>query len=494
VPIATLRRLDQRTAVAAVFVAAMFMVIMDTTIVNVTLPTLSRQFHVSADGVDAVSIGYLVSYAVFIPISGWAGDRLGGRRTLLGAISIFVAASALCGLSTGFEELVAFRIMQGVGGGLMTPVGMTMLFRVFPPRERVRVSSILMIPTGLAPTLGPVLGGIFTTELTWRWVFYVNVPIGLAAVAFGMLALSDHVQPGTKPLDVCGFLLSGAGLGLAMYGVSEGPLEGWSGVDVMATASAGAALLCGFFLYERARRHPLIDLSLFGDRLFRSTMSVSALGSVAFLGTVYLAALYFQSALGMSALHAGLTIFPEALGVMFGSQIVSRLLYPRLGPRRLLVGGLLAIALPVLLLTQVGPSTSEWLIRIDMFMLGYGMGHVILPAQAASFTTISPARTSGASVILEATLQLGAALGVALVTAVIAQGPARHLGTTSVPTISAYRYGFVAAAIVAVAGAAVAFTVSDADAAPTMVPKMRVWKGASARRPKESRAQARIPD
>jgi EmrB/QacA subfamily drug resistance transporter len=465
------RQMDQKIAVAVVYVAAMFMAIMDTTIVNVSLATLGRHFHVSTDGVDAVSISYLVSLGAFIPISGWLGDRLGGRRTLLGAISIFVVASALCGLSTSFGELVAFRVLQGVGGGLMTPVGLAMLFRVFPPAERVRASSILILPTAVAPALGPVLGGLFTTDVSWRWVFYVNVPIGLAALIFGFIFLSDHIQAGTSRLDIGGFLLSGAGLGLTMYGVSEGPLKGWSNPDVLVTSLAGVALLGGFIAYERRSRHPLIDLSLFADRLFRSTTSVMVMGSVAFLGTLYLVALYFQNALGMSALRAGLTIFPEALGVMMGSQIVSRVLYPRLGPRRLLVYGLLTIAVSMVLLTQTGPATNEWLIRLDMVLLGYGMSHVFLPSQAAAFTTISPLRTSGASSIFNATRQLGGAIGVALITAVVAQGPARHVGSTLAPTLTAYRYGFVAAAIVAVAGAALALLVDDADAAPTMVRK-----------------------
>lgn len=463
------RHMDQKLAVAVVYVAAMFMAVMDTTIVNVALPTMARQFHVSTDGVDAVAIGYLVSLGVFIPISGWLGDRIGGRRTLLAAITIFVLASALCGLATSFGELVVFRVIQGVGGGLMTPVGLAMLFRVFPPAERVRASSILIIPTAVAPALGPVLGGIFTTDVSWRWVFYVNVPIGIGALVFGLLFLSDHVQSGTSRLDVGGFLLSGAGLGLAMYGLSEGPAEGWSSPDVLATIVIGCALLVGFFAYEVRRHHPLIDLSLFADRLFRSTTSAMVVGSVAFLGTLYLASLYFQDALGMSALRAGLAIFPEALGVMAGSQIASRFLYPRFGPRRLLAGGLLVTAVAMVLLAQIGPASSQWWPRLDMLLLGLGMSQVFLPSQAAAFTTISPVRTSGASTIFNACRQLGGAIGVALVTTVTADGPARHIGSTLTPTVTAYRYGFVAAAVVAVIGAAISLTVNDADAAPTMV-------------------------
>lgn len=473
-------QMNQKIAVSVVYVAAMFMAIMDTTIVNVALPTLGRHFRVSTDGVDAVSIGYLVSLAVFIPISGWLGDRAGGRRTLLGAIAVFVVSSALCGLSTSFGELVVFRIVQGVGGGLMTPVGLAMLFRVFPPAERVRASSILVLPTAVAPALGPVLGGLFTTDVSWRWVFYVNVPIGIAALIFGSTFLGDHIHSGTSRLDVGGFLLSGAGLGLAMYGFSEGPLKGWGSADVVATIVAGVALLIALVVYELRHRSPLIDLSLFSDRLFTSTTLVLILGSIAFLGTLYLVALFFQEALGMSALRAGLTIFPEALGVMCGSQVVSRFLYPRLGPRRILVFGLLVVALAMALFVLVGPATDEWLIRLNMLLLGYGMSHVFLPSQAASFATISPSRTSGASAIFNAGRQLGGALGVALVTTVMAQGPARRVASIDVPTLTAYRYGFIAAAAVAVIGAMSALSVRDADAAATMVRRVRSRHAAAA--------------
>src|SRR5579864_6164395 len=218
--------MNQKIAVSVVFVAAMFMNIMDATIVNVALPTLGREFHVRPDSVDTVAIGYLVSLAVFIPASGWLGDRFGGRRILLISIVIFTVASALCGAATSLGELVAFRILQGAGGGLMVPVGMALLFRTFPPAERIRASSILVVPTAIAPALGPVLGGLFVTDVSWRWVFYVNLPIGLAAFLFGLYFLQEQHEHAAGTFDIIGFVLSASGLGLAMYGVSEGPFRG----------------------------------------------------------------------------------------------------------------------------------------------------------------------------------------------------------------------------------------------------------------------------
>jgi EmrB/QacA subfamily drug resistance transporter len=209
-------RISQKVAVSVVFVAAMFMSIMDVTIVNVALPTIGRDFAVSPTDVDGISIAFLVSLAVFIPASGWLGDRFGGKRVLMTAIVVFTVASALCGLASSLRELVAFRVLQGIGGGMLAPVGMAMLFRAFPPQERIRASSILTVPTTLAPALGPVIGGLLVSDLSWRWVFFVNVPFGVAAFAFGAVFLhpSDPQQHGR--FDLAGFLLSGQGHGLVM--------------------------------------------------------------------------------------------------------------------------------------------------------------------------------------------------------------------------------------------------------------------------------------
>ena len=234
-------RMSQKVAVGVVYVAVMFISIMDITIVNTALPTIGRDFSVSPTSVDSISIAYLVSLSIFIPASGWLGDRFGGKRVLLSAIVIFTGASALCGLATSLSELVAFRILQGAGGGMLAPVGMAMLFRAFPPEERVRAASILTIPTIVAPALGPVLGGVLVTELSWRWVFFVNLPIGLAAVVFGVLFLKHSAEGHPGRFDVAGFLLAGLGLGSLMFGISEGPIDGWHSATVLTTIALASS-------------------------------------------------------------------------------------------------------------------------------------------------------------------------------------------------------------------------------------------------------------
>ncbi|TMM15517.1 MAG: multidrug efflux MFS transporter [Actinobacteria bacterium] len=462
-------RLNPKISVSVVFVSAMFMAIMDITIVNVALPTLGREFHVRPAGVEAVVVAFLVSLAVFIPASGWLGDRFGTKRVLLTAIVIFTGASVLCGLAQSLTQLVLFRILQGVGGGMLTPVGMAMLFRTFPPHERIRASRILVTPTALAPALGPVVGGLLVTELSWRWVFYVNVPIGLFALAFGFLALDEHREPDPGRFDLPGFILAGAGLASVMYAVSEGAFRGWGSTSIVVSGLVGAALLAVMVVVELRQDQPMVDLRLFTDRLFRTTTLVFFVAVSAFLGTLFVVALFFQDGLGASPLLSGLSTFPEALGVMLGAQVATRI-YPRIGPRRIIAAGLTSIAVFTALMSLIGfGAYSLWEMRILMFVLGYSMAHVFVPSQAAAFATISSASTGRGSTLFNANRQLGSAVGVALLGTILATvGVVTHTAGGLVPNLSAYHLAFATAAVIALLGAVMALAIKDSDAAPSM--------------------------
>ena len=461
--------MSQKVVIGVVFVAAMFMSIMDATIVNVALPTIGRDFKVSPTAVDSISIAFLVSLAVFIPASGWLGDRLGGKRVLLAAIAVFTVASALCGLASSLGELVAFRILQGAGGGMLAPVGMAMLYRAFPPAERLRAAAILTVPTTLAPALGPVLGGLLVTELSWRWVFYVNLPLGVAAFTFGLVFLQQQKQDRPGRFDLAGFLLSGVGLGLLMYGVSEGPNLGWSRPDVLATIAAGVVLLAAMVAVELRSPAPMVDLRLLKNRLFGLGNGVIVLASIAFLGTLYAISLYYQDGRGLSALGSGLSTFPEAFGVMGGAQLASRVLYPRLGPRRHLTLGLTGTAASIGLLALLGSQTSLWWARLLLLSLGLFMAQVFVPVQAASFATITPAATGRASAMFNVVRQLGGAVGVAvLTTAIVLVGPLHLVAGHEVANLTAYRVAFLVAAAICLCGVACSLAIRDADTAGTM--------------------------
>jgi EmrB/QacA subfamily drug resistance transporter len=468
------RLANQKVAVSIVFVLAMFMSIMDVTIVNVALPQIGRDLNVGATGVAAVAIGYLVSLAVVIPASGWLGDRFGGKRILLIAIVIFTLASALCGVAQTFSELVGFRVLQGIGGGMLTPVGMAMLFRVFPPAERVRASSILVVPTALAPAIGPVLGGVLVDDLSWRWVFFVNLPFGAIALAFGLMFLEEAELPSAGRFDLRGFILSGTGFAGLMYGVSEGPQKGWTDAFVLATIVIGAVLIGALVITQLRTTQPILNLRLFSDRLFRSSTAGIFVSTAGFLGLLYLAALFFQDGLGLSALQSGLSTFPEALGVMGGAQIASRILYPRFGPRRLMVAGLLVTAGAMASMALIDNRDQLWPMRALMFVLGFAMAHNFVPTQAAAFARISPADTGRASTMFNAVRQLGGAVGVAvLTTAITVVGVTHRVDGRTAPDLHAYHVAFLVAAALALVAAFIALSVHDHDADSTRAPRRR---------------------
>jgi EmrB/QacA subfamily drug resistance transporter len=461
--------ISQKTAVSVVYVAAMFLSTMDTTVVNVTLPAIGRAFSVPTASVGTVSISYLVALAVFIPASGWAGDRFGGKRVLLAAVLVFTAASALCGVASNLGQLIAFRILQGAGGGLLTPVGMAMLLRIFRPDERVRALSVLTIATGVAPTAGPIVGGLLITRFSWRSVFYINVPFGILMVVFGLLFLRNEVQAEPGRFDIAGFALAAAGLGLTMYGVSVAPGQGWASPEVAASVAVGAALLGLLAVTELRRAAPLIDVRLLRDRLFRSAGGLMALVSVTFLGSLYTISLYYQAARGFSPLAAGLSIWPESFGVMNGSQLGSRLLYRRLGPRRNLIVGMTGTALFTGLLATLGARTPDWYAWLVMYLAGFSVGQVFMATQAAAFATVPPAKTGRAATMFNAGRRLGGAVGVAVATTSMALAGAGASASTGVGlSIAACRAAFLAGAAICLLAVFLAWPVRDSDASSTI--------------------------
>jgi len=445
-------RFDPKVSVSIVFVCAMFMSIMDSTIVNMALPSLARQLNVPSTSIDAVVVAYLVSLAVVMPASGWLGDRWGTKRIFLLALTLFIVSSALCGLASSYG----------------------MLYRTFPPSQRVQVSRVLIIPTVLAPALGPVIGGLLVTQLSWLYVFYVNVPIGIAACLFGFIFLYEHKEPNPGRFDLAGFLLGGIGLALVMYALSEGPSSGWISANILGSALTGALLLVAFVVIELRKREPMLDLHLLRDRLFRTTNLVSLFAYAGFLGVLFVGPLFLQEALGVTALTSGLTTFPEAIGVVLSTQVVARL-YPRIGPRRLLAGGLTGVAILMALLSLMGFETNLWVMRVLMFLIGAGMAYAFLPLRVATFATISPASTGRASAFYSTQNQLGGALGVAVLGTVLSTLGATTLSSTGAvqPNLAAYHASFLAAAVLALIGACIALTISDRDAAATMKRKSR---------------------
>lgn len=466
--VAVVRRLEYKWIVAVIFVTGLFMDILDATIINVAIPELQRHFGTTGATIEWIVTGYLLSLAVWIPASGWLGDRFGTKRVFLFALAMFTGASVLCGLAWSIESLIAFRILQGVGGGMLTPVGTAMLFRAFPPEERAAASSVLTIPTVIAPATGPVLGGLLVTHVDWRWIFFVNVPIGVLGFVFGAKYLREHREPDAGRLDVAGFVLSAVGLAAVLYGLSQAPEHGWGSPEVLAALLGGAAAFVALVVVELRTDEPLLSFRLYRNRLFRNANLANFMSSGALLGLLFLLPLYLQRLRGFSALESGLATFPQAIGVMLTARFVGRL-YPTVGPRRLLSGGLFGIALASLPFVFVGLETSPWWIRLIMFVRGVFFAFAIVPLQAASFATISPADTGRASSLFNTGRQVGSALGVAALATILFSG-FEDLGPAPTPeaTLDVFHQAFVGSVVLSLLGMAFAWGIRDEDAAASM--------------------------
>ena len=468
------RQIAYKWIVAAVYVSALFLDIMDSTIVNVALPRLGEALHTT--NAEWVVLGYTLSLAVWIPTSGWLGDRFGTKRTFLFALGAFTFGSAACGLSQTIGQLIAFRVLQGVGGGMLTPVGIAMLFRAFPPAERAKASTVVMIPMLAAPALGPVVGGFITTNFDWRWIFLVNVPIALVALSFGWRHLREHREPTAGHLDVVGLVLSGASLAMIVYALSEGPHAGWMSFQAAGIGMIGVLGACLTVWVELRVTDPLLELRLLGNRMFRQCNLVSFFSIGSFFGVTFVMPQYLQNVRGMSPLQSGLTTFPQAFGVLVSSLIAGRL-YATVGPRRLMSGGFFAAAMAILLYTQLTVDTSLWLIRGLMLVRGMCMGFAFVPMQAATYATVPPAQNGRASSLFSTQRQVGISFGVAVLASVLATygalSPAASKAAVAHALVGVHR-AFGVSVIFALVAALFALFIRDDDAKATMASRARV--------------------
>lgn len=468
---------EYKRVVAVAFVVSVFMDVLDITIVNVALPTISRKFGSSDTALEWVVTGYLLSLATWIPAAGWLGDRVGTRRVFLFALAMFTFGSALCGLAQSMGQLIAFRVVQGVGGGMLVPVGQAMLYRAYPPRERARASSVLSIPGVLGPALGPVLGGVITTHASWRWIFLINVPIGIAAFAFSFAFLKEHREPTAGPFDRVGFLLSATGLGAFLFGLSEVPRRGWGSGLALWPMALGAVVLLALVLYELRHTAPMLAIRLFSNRAFRIANVVGLLGMGSFIGSMFLLPLYLQRLRGLSPQVSGFTTFTQAIGFIAMSRTVGKA-YMRLGPRRLMFTGLLLSGVFNLAFIAVGLHTNLWWIRILMFARGLCLPMLFIPLQASAFATVSMADTGRGSSLFSTQRQISSAIGVAVLGAILFTGlAARTAAATAAGAtadgvkaaqLEAYHHAFLWVALFYFAAALVSLLVRDRDAAETM--------------------------
>lgn len=406
--------------VAGVVVLGAVMSILDTTVVNVAIPTLAARFRTSLPTIQWVATGYTLSLAMVIPLSGWIADRFGTKRLYMVSIAMFIVGSSLSGLSWSADSIIFFRVLQGLGGGMIMPAGMTILTRAAGPQRLGRVMAIIGVPMLLAPIAGPILGGWLVTDVSWRWIFFINLPVGVVALIWASLVLPKDVAAHEQKLDIVDLLLLSPGLALFIYGLAESDSSGGFGsAKVLIPILAGAVLIAGFVWHALRASDPLIDLRLFAIRVFSKSSLTLALLCVSVFGAFLLLPLYFQFARGESALQSGLLLAPQGLGSMLMMPI-SGTLADRTGSGRIVPVGLFVVGLSVLWLTQIGPHTSFVLICADLFVFGMGMGIAMMPVFTGALQSITGGAVARANTALNIIQQTGASIGTSVLSVILA--------------------------------------------------------------------------
>jgi EmrB/QacA subfamily drug resistance transporter len=406
--------------VASVVVVGAVMSILDTTVVNVAINTLARDFDTSLSTIQWVATGYTLALATVIPLTGWAADRFGTKRLYLMSISLFLLGSVMSGLAWSADSLIFFRVLQGLGGGMLMPAGMTILTRAAGPARVGRVMAIIGVPMLLGPIVGPILGGWLVDSFSWRWIFFINVPIGAVALVLSTRILPRDVPQPQHRLDWLGLALLSPGLAALIYGLAETNAAGGFGSPrVFGPALAGLCLLALFVRHALRTPDALIDLRLFANRTFAAASGTLVLVIVAVFGGMLLLPLYLQTVRGESAMDTGLLLAPQGLGAMVAMPIAGKLT-DRTGIGRIVPVGLAIVGVAFLGLTQLGADTSYWLFGATLFVLGLGMGATMMPTFSGAMQTLRRAAVAKASTTLNINQQVGASIGTAVLSVLLA--------------------------------------------------------------------------
>ncbi len=441
----------QVLVVAGIVTLAASMTVLDTTIVSVATRTLGHDLNVSLDTIQWVTTAYTLALASVIPLSGWGSDRIGIKRFWMLSLAIFVLGSVLSGAAWSAPSLIIFRILQGIGGGMLYPTGVTLLMRAAGPQRIGRVMAIVSVPLMLGPILGPVLGGALVTELSWRWIFYINVPVGALALLLSARKLTESPGRATERLDVLGLLLLCPGLGLFVYGLTRLSASGGLTEPVtLGTGLGGLVLLVAFVVHAMVADQPLLDLKPMRQPVFASAFIINMVAGAAMIGTMLLLPLYYQLVRGASPLGAGLLVLPQGVGAAL-VQPVSGILVDRGRAGYVVLAGLAAMAIGTIAFTQLGPDTSYVLLCGSLVVMGMGVGCTLGPVMAAGLSALDRRSIARASSTLNVALRVGGAVATALFAVVLQQNITDQLGRSyagglnAVSSIPAGQRGHVAA-------------------------------------------------
>ena len=391
---------------------AFFMQSLDTTILNTAVPTIAHVMNVTPLDMKSVLACYTLSLAVFIPISGWMADRFGTRRVFASAIGLFTLGSLLCGLAVNIDMLVACRVIQGMGGAMMVPVGRMTMVRTFPKSELVRAMSFVSIPSLIGPMLGPVIGGLIVHYLHWSMVFLVNLPVGALGLFMVWRFLPDYRQDKHHALDIVGFILFGAGIALLSYVLEVFGEHRLSDFEILGLLAISAVLLAGYGVNAMHVKRPLLRLKLFRLRTFRAAVGGSFFSRLGLGGLPFLFPLLYQIGLGYSAVQSGLLVMPQAMAAMGLKLIVTRIL-ARFGYRTVLLGNTLILGVLILGFATIDVGTPAWRIVLQAFVLGFFTSTQYTSMNTLVYADVTAQETSAASTIASTGQQMSISFGVA---------------------------------------------------------------------------------
>jgi EmrB/QacA subfamily drug resistance transporter len=421
----------------------LFMIMLDNTVVNVALPSIQRDLGIGLSQLEWIVTGYALTFAALMLTGGKLADMFGRRLIFVAGLAIFTLASLFCGLADSGEMLIAWRVVQGAGAALMNPATLSIISATFPPHQRGMAIGIWAGVSALALAIGPLVGGLLTEHIDWSWIFYVNVPVGIAAIAASFLFIDESKDTSHEQrLDLPGLLTSAVGLFALTFALIEGNGHGWTSGLVLGSFAAAAVLLVAFVLLERHQRLPMLDLSLFRSGTFAGANVVVLLVALAMFGVFFFVSLYMQNILGYSAVEAGAAFLPMTVLIILIAPIAGKTT-DRIGSRWLMTVGMVLVSVQLLYFSQLGPEAGFWNLLPALLVGGAGMALVMTPSAAAAVRAVPVDKSGVGSAVLNSFRQVGGSIGIALMGAIVAnQAGSRR-------TVEAFMDGFEASLLVA---------------------------------------------
>jgi EmrB/QacA subfamily drug resistance transporter len=398
----------------------LFMIMLDNTVVNVALPSIQKDLGISISELEWVVNAYALTFGVLLLTGGKLADMLGRRSIFIAGLVIFTGASLWCGLAGGAASLIAARTVQGIGAALMNPATLSIITATFPPRQRGTAIGIWAGVSALALAIGPLVGGILTQDINWSWIFYINIPVGIAGVIAARVFIDESKDTSREQrLDLPGLLSSGIGLFALTYGLIETNDHAWGSTRVLALFAIAAVSLTTFVLLELHQRIPMLDLTLFRDPTFSGANTVMFLVGLAMFGIFFYNSLFLQRVLGYGAIKTGATFLPMTLLIIFVAPAAGRL-SDRVGARWLMGGGMLLLAGSLLLFATLTAESSWWAILPGLIVGGLGMSTVMAPTTATAMSAVPVDKAGVGSAVINSMRQVGGSLGIAIMGALVA--------------------------------------------------------------------------